>query len=176
MMGMSTNNLNTKSRLFMLLAPGWKMIRNLEANPAKLWLWQVRSLFFTQLCLTSYPLIPLLTSKLTCERKKVVGNKECMSHVTKLRKIMTPFMFPWSLSRDFLHGGQPGHLSESLSHSRVWRPSVLSSSPYWNTCTCPCKVVVFPPQSTYWYISWETCSAWPKYDVVTVTLEKKHTV
>lgn len=153
MMGMSTSNLNTKSCLFRLLVPGWKMITNLEANPAKFWLWQVRFLFFTQLCLTSYPPIPLLTSKLTCERKKVVGNEECMSRVTILRKIMTPSMIRWSLSRDFLHGGQPSHLCESISHSSMWRPSVLSSLPYWKTCTCPCKVVVFPPQSTYWYIS-----------------------
>lgn len=33
--------------------------------------------------------------------------------------------------------------------------------------------LVFPPQSTYWYISWETCSAWPKYVVVTVTLWRR---
>lgn len=31
------------------------------------------------------------------------------------------------------------------------------------------REVVLPPQSTYWYISWDTCSAWPKYVAVTIT-------
>lgn len=48
---------------------------------------------------------------------------------------------------------------------------VLTPPPHWYTCTFPCSDVVLPPQSTYWYISWETCSVWPKYEVVTVTLE-----
>lgn len=38
---------------------------------------------------------------------------------------------------------------------------------------CPWIEVVFPPQSTYWYISWETCSMCPKYLTVMVTLKKQ---
>lgn len=41
-----------------------------------------------------------------------------------------------------------------------------------NGLVIPLIKVVFPPQSTYWYISWDTCSEWPKYVVVTVTLQR----
>lgn len=48
-----------------------------------------------------------------------------------------------------------------------------------NGLVIPPLEVVFPPQSTYWYISCDTCSAWLKYVVVAVTLgsegEKKGT-
>lgn len=37
--------------------------------------------------------------------------------------------------------------------------------------TCPWEDVLFAPQSTYRYFSWDTCSAWPKYTAVTVILE-----
>lgn len=42
---------------------------------------------------------------------------------------------------------------------------------YCITLMCPRETVVFAPQSTYRYFSWDTCSAWPKYTAVTVILE-----
>ncbi|XP_027141893.1 thrombospondin, type I, domain containing 7Ab isoform X6 [Larimichthys crocea] len=72
------------------------------------------------------------------------------------------------MSKRFLRGSRSSKSAVSLRH--------FYCSSYWKTCLRPCREVVLPPQSTYWYISWETCSAWPKYDVVTVTLKHKQRV
>lgn len=61
---------------------------------------------------------------------------------------------------------------ESIETGLCWSGAGLYSA-VWGATLSALMEVVFPPQSTYWYISWDTCSAWPKYVVVTVTLRRR---
>lgn len=60
---------------------------------------------------------------------------------------------------------------QNYTRRRDWKPVQKERSAVYSAGRGNARMdVVFPPQSTYWYISWDTCSACPKYVVVTVTL------
>lgn len=69
------------------------------------------------------------------------------------------------------------YLPAKLSKGVLWNRTVLERGRFYSAVSgatlSALMEVVFPPQSTYWYISWDTCSAWPKYVVVTVTLRRR---